>query len=146
MQVTEGERIRPLQIDPASLSGYLASGGLDWPPLAKSRGLSGLLKAYETSAEPNSPPSLNLGARSAPRRAKRGRRRKAPGAVRRPRAARGPPRKARMRLNCRDSAAAYKHPGSAGTCALHMRDLDASLTEQASQLVLCVLCKWPTVW
>ena len=36
------------------------------------------------------------------------RRRKAPGAVRRPRASRGPPRKARMRLNCHDSAAAYK--------------------------------------
>ena len=82
------------------------------------------IRSDETTAKPKSPPSpgtarsavraLNLGARSAPRRAKRGRRRKAPGAVRRPRASRGPPRKARMRLNCRDSAAAYKRPESAG--------------------------------
>ena len=41
---------------------------------------------------------------------------------RRPRAARGPPSKARMRLNCRDSAAAYKLPWSAGKRALHVRD------------------------
>ena len=51
------------------------------------------MRSDETAAE------LNLGARSALRRAKRGRRRKAAGAVRRPRASRGPPRKARMQLN-----------------------------------------------
>ena len=51
------------------------------------------MKSEETAAE------LNLGARSALRRAKRGRRRKAAGTVRRPRDSRGPPTKARMQLN-----------------------------------------------
>ena len=64
-----------------------------------------------------------------PSRAKRGAARSAAGAVRRPgaegdpRAARGPPSKARMRINCRDQAAAYKLPWSAGKRALHERDL-----------------------
>ena len=54
---------------------------------------------------------------------------------RRPRAARGPPSKARMRINCRDSAAAYKLPWSAGKRALHVRDNSLSATGSQALLI-----------
>ena len=51
-----------------------------------------------------------------------GRRRKAPGSRRRPPSFARVSDKARMRINCRDQAAAYKLPWSAGKRALHERD------------------------
>ena len=105
---------------------YLASGLENSRPLAlkcnlwstrRAQPLAELSQAERSEAQPRE-------ARPPPKAAGAVRR---PGAEGDPRASRGPPSKARMRINCRDQAAAYKLPWSAGKRALHERDLKGAL-------------------